>query len=113
MAQADLHELGAQEVLWGHGRTATGGVEGIEGGLHLLLEGRVYQGADGAQGVVVGYAVLQGGEEQEAALPLFVSAHRAASPLACLHRSGFKGRWRSSSGRLSESLRGARSSAAC
>jgi hypothetical protein len=71
----ELHKLGAQEVLGGDRGTATGGVEGVEGGLHLR-KGAVDEGSDGAQRVLVGHDLLEGGHEHQARLQLLVATHR-------------------------------------
>src|SRR5665811_232793 len=69
-----LQDQGAQETLRRDGDPTFLGIEGVGQRAHLP-QGLIHEAADGAQGVIGRYAVLQALEHDEALLPLFISPH--------------------------------------
>src|SRR5660398_252755 len=69
-----LQDQGTQETLRRDGDPPFLGIEGVEQRAHLP-QGLIHEAADGAQGVIGRYAVLQAREHDKALLPLFISPH--------------------------------------
>ena len=70
----DLQDLGPQETFRGDGEAASLAIEGVEEGAHLA-QGPIHYSANGAKRVILGDAVLQALEHDEALLLLLISPH--------------------------------------